>query len=827
MKHFRLPNDLPRTTFWFSLVLVLLMGGYLTHYPLYWEKGLFTEGWLWMLVCNLVALGLHLIKPQLASTLFCGLLFIYLFFGVGLISGLTTCFFLVSAHEVGNASLKLLYRDNRKRASGATESLVVGLVLYVALWSLLVHFSVNRQWLYLGLLAVPLIWRYCSDSDNLFLDYHHKLHHTLAWIKAAPFPMLVICGSLIGWVARFAFFPTVCYDDQALHLRLWTELVQHHRYSFDFSTQTWSVAPFAVDLLHSIISLACMEDARGSLNLALMFLILGQLKEILEVFKLKVADQLLILLLLASTPMLGNLLTSLQTEMFLAFLCIAGSHLLLTSNEEWKNRNIIPVLSVAGLCMATKLPGALLGLCLIAALAVKLQFFEPSSKVRITKNPNWIPFFILFGVICFAAVHSYIFSYWITGNPTFPLYNAIFKSPFFPLINFFDSRWTRGLSFSKYLRVFFETSTSFESLNYVAGFQYLILFPLALLGIGRKQVPRQTLLLLIPVLGFGLTTFYLIHYWRYIFPVLPLACAIMGSLLLPSSKSFLSSLTWGLVIGCICLNFFFFPGISWMFTRPLQTIYTATGKEELTKLIAPEKRIISRLNQDMPGSRVLMPDRPYGATLMGVPLYVNWYSPDRAKHFSSIKDQKDLRFFINDEHPDFVIWNIRDGSTPGQPKWLLREYLSQFGYPIYQVGTYIQYRLSNAEVTYRKTLNLLTDNSNAKNSSSGKPGLKQSPVYRHIILKGAPKQITSISSEGGVFARYQATFKCSESEGSFVIQINWEVGDPYYRLIPCMDKKTTFAESIPIPVSARKADLFIMVQNASSVNVEKLMIEFL
>src|SRR5690606_38852760 len=122
-----------------------------------------------------------------------------------------------------------------------------------------------------------------------------------------PFAWYALLVILLGATARYALFPSIGGDDNALHLRLWTELAWRHYYSFDFKAQVWSVAPFALDLLHAVPSLVAGADARGSLNLALYLLLLRQLWCILAGWGLRPADSLLLLTLFVSTPLTGNL----------------------------------------------------------------------------------------------------------------------------------------------------------------------------------------------------------------------------------------------------------------------------------------------------------------------------------------------------------------------------------------------------------------------------------------------------------------------------------------------------------------------------------------
>jgi hypothetical protein len=251
------------------------------------------------------------------------------------------------------------------------------------------------------------------------------------------------------------------------------------------------------------------------------------------------------------------------------------------------------------------------------------------------------------------------------------------------------------------------------------------------------------------------------------------------------------------VIVCAGLNFFFFPGISWMFRVPLQSLYTELGRNVLTRSLAEEKMITSRLSQDAPGARVLYPNGPFGATLKGTPLYVNWYSPKRASSFSSIKKQEDAASFIRAEKVQFAILNLPDQSRPGEPNWLLREYMSRWGYPEYQVGSCILYRVAGDEVPYREVFK----------------------VNGQIMAVVAPKLLAVVLIKEAMAARYQVSFRCLAPQGAFVVQLKWDVGPPHHRLVPCEAGEVAFSESVPVPAGASQAELFVSVRDVAEAQV--------
>ena len=56
------------------------------------------------------------------------------------------------------------------------------------------------------------------------------------------------------------------------------------------------------------------------------------------------------------------------------------------------------------------------------------------------------------------------------------------------------------------------------------------MLPIAILALLRPGIPGRMRIILAPLLGFGLAMFYATQYWRYLFPVIPLAAVTIGSL---------------------------------------------------------------------------------------------------------------------------------------------------------------------------------------------------------------------------------------------------------------------------------------------------------
>lgn len=671
--------------------LVLLGSRYLWQ-EFAWPSAGRRDDMAWAAGALLTGLALHLVWPRRANAALLAIALGWVGLGVGWNNLAVIGIWIAATWSLGGLLLRAIHSDGDYAVKYPVEAIIVGAATWLAVWGVMLHFKVNYQGVYWGLCLLPFVYLRLLPHGSLRHSMKHRLADFDHWLTSIPIWMWLPGIAIVGWVLRWASLPSVMFDDHALHLRMWTMFEFQHRAEFNPVDQIWSVAPFASDLLHGALSLMAGGDVRGALNLVLALMTLGLTANILRQADVTPRWQWLLLVLLASTPMFGNMLLSLQAELSLAVIALAAVSLLgssvrtpLTTNTN----HFFGVLACAALCVAIKLPGAVLGVMLLAALVINTGVRNLIHQSR----PNvagWLTLLIL----AFAALHSYGVAWHVTRNPTFPLYNAIFQSRFFPLENFHDTTWSTGFSLQSYIRAFFQTSKYFESGNYAAGWQYLVLLPIALLAAFLPGTPRLLRITILPLMGFGLAMFAAVQYWRYLFPVMPLAIAVMGVLFTYKRRS-LRIFAVVLAVACIGLNMRYYRNISGLMQIPAQSAFTAQGREQLVRMFAPVAALTTKVNTIAPGARVLYPfESPTGATLHGQPIYTPWYAPARSLRFQGLLNAQGMADFIAAERPDFVILNQTDIGPTQMPNRLVREYVEVRGRFIEQIGTYRLYYLS-------------------------------------------------------------------------------------------------------------------------------------
>lgn len=772
---------------------------------------------MWCIGVASLSIALWVFSPKRAHILLVITVLLLLIGGVGYTSAAVVILWLSGTTATGILVLKLCFKNNDFVSTSSSEAFIVGVAVWVCFSGLLIHFPVNYPWLYVSLCALPVLTLLFATRHTfrIFIGSQFRIYDR---IDTIPFWQWSIGVAIIGWVMRWTNFPSLAYDDHAVRLRLFSELQNFRQAQFDVEAQIWSVAPFASDLIHATISNMVGSDSRGAVNLALSILLLTALARLLRMVKITSSAKWALIVLMASTPMLGNLLLSTQSELLQAVIALIGFRLALEARDGIFGPHVLGVMACAAMCAAIKLPAAVLGVTLLTCLALRL-WDTRSETLGIGPQMRW-PAFVFLLLLAFVALHSYVLAYIVTGNPVFPLYNGIFKSPYFRPENFSDLTWVHGFTLWNYIRAFFETSAFFESGNYVAGWQYLFILPIGLCTIWTTHDSKLLRFALIPLLGFGLVMFAATQYWRYLFPIMPIAIFVMSPLFAFRHR-YLQMMGWSAVAMCIFLNLAFYKNVSWMMRSPAGAAYTQSGKERYIEIYAPVAALTERINQIATGSRVLYPsEAPYGAKLFGFPLYVNWYSPITNSQFRMLSGRQTVSDFLQKWDVDFVIMKSAD-TMRHSPEDHLRLYMAEFGIVKGQVGPFILYGVREERVPYRTIFDL----DHYKRGTSDLSDLFLPVTNQGVNVTDQPKILSILDPQDANQLRYNIQFKCTSDTGYFVAQINWDVGPPYYRLVRCAAMMTPFSEAIPIPQSATQGLLYVTTRDNSAADVQDLTIE--
>lgn len=115
-------------------------------------------------------------------------------------------------------------------------------------------------------------------------------------------------------------------------------------------------------------------------------------------------------------------------------------------------------------------------------------------------------------------------NYVVSGNPLYPFYNGIFRSPYFPPVNFKHDIWAQPLNLELWNTIFFRGGRLVEGVNWSMGFMLFACLPFGIFV--AKRFWRGSFFVLVFIAG-GMLWYKLTHpYLRYFLTILPLAAVV-------------------------------------------------------------------------------------------------------------------------------------------------------------------------------------------------------------------------------------------------------------------------------------------------------------
>jgi hypothetical protein len=739
---------------------------------------------------------------------------LYLIVGSGAGGVVATSFFFFSAYALGRVFLSPI----AKNGIGFLESVMCGLGLYILLFYFLIKTSFNYQFSYIAILLFPCLIYFFSAGLRV-ADINALVSFKADFIKSlqtVDYSKLFVILFLVAFVGSYCFIPTVNYDESVFRISVWSQLQTIHTHVSDPHSQVWSVVPSSIELIHGIISLVAGSDARAGINLFFICLSTLAVLVLSGVLISDLGDRLLIGCLFLSTPLVVGLTLSLNADFMLGLLLIASCIILNSLSTNVSLTRIVALLMASAIAGTLRSPGLLMA----AGLSVSLLIVMFTNRVFLSnlKKFDWCFFALAFCLIAVVGLYPFVREYHITGNPFFPMFNGYFKSTFFAPENFSDNRWVHGVSLSSYYGLFFNTSSFYESKDYVGGFQYFLLFPLSLSLIWIYK-SRGLLLSLIPLLFYIVPSFLASQYLRYFFAAMPLVSVYFALFLSGNSVS-----SWWIKLarlglwGFILLNFVFILGVNWLFQSSPTSVYTEEQKIKYTDRVIPEQKLNRLVNEVNPKAKVLLDfGRPFGATLAGTPIYNSWYSYTNSNIISQWKSPEDITRSIVSWGLDYAYWDWSHAYSPSETlRNLLGSYLAEFGVPRLSVGSVQALSVAKTPVVYAPVINHEKfeglSGLNVQGSAIINPEGKLAVSVNDVVTQNFSVGVNSLF-------KYSVRLECREAKSQFVAQIYWDTptsGASYYKLLNCEDTKAIdFSEVGLIPQGATEGVLYLSVRTGS------------
>jgi hypothetical protein len=670
----------------FVLLLAISVWGFFSHGLLnqrIWNP-IGQERLVWLSVLYTAWFGgISLLRPRLFALLTLLGMLAYTVAAVGPLAPLATIFFLFSSLVLGS----LLLGGPGEDSLAGLLALLLGVSAYVLLVSVAVHFPVNYVAVYFAAFAIPIV----AKPGLAAALARRSLALVRPWAPAGRGGHIMLGLASFVFVTHWlvALKPETGGDALAMHLAIPASVAAHHSWVFDFRHTVWAVMPMGADWSFTAVFLLGGEHAARLLNFAMLVLVAGMLYLAIRRW-LPAAPALLVIALLASSPVAQLVTGSLMAENFWAALLLAAGLALCRHYELGEPRWFYVAAVLTGVAVSTKFGS-------LAFLAPAALFCTPGFYRRARAGKTGTLRVLLLGFTCFLlfASQPYLTAWWKTGNPVFPFLNTVFRSPHFDAtVLFTDYRFRAWFGWRTLYDMTFLTSKFMEGQNGAWGFHYLLLTPLGLLAV-RRDWPALGHLAALVTLLFPALTFLAQSNLRYLFPALPYLMIVAALLLvrLRSADPPLYTAAFAASLAALLLNIYFLASSAWYHKDFYLNIpFDRAGVERYVQDSAPVRKLVDHLNREHPGEPAAFFESNQIAGLRGRAYTSSWHNEAFARRLRFAASATQCLELMNELGIRNFIAPSKEGRLP-LTQSSIRSFLDEYTEPQLSVGRYYFSRL--------------------------------------------------------------------------------------------------------------------------------------
>jgi hypothetical protein len=408
------------------------------------------------------------------------------------------------------------------------------------------------------------------------------------WLSSLP----LRAAMLLVWLHLLVVgFPEMGHDALAMHLAIPHVIAAEGRWSFDVTRFIWAVMPMNADWLYTAAWFLGGEAAARLFNVVTL-LLTAAIIYVWSRERLGTAAASFAALLWLSLPLSFLESASAFIELPLTFVCAA---MLVVATDAFRHGRLghwLLAAALFGSAVASKLPALLLapGLLLVGAaqyVALRRDSTGPWWRQRSARD-LLLGLALAAAVATFFAAPPYLNAWLRTGNPVFPFFNALFRSPYFETAaSFTNPLFVHPIGWTSFIDLSLRSSRFLESPGDGAlGIALLVLVPLSTLAaLARRDV--HILVLLAVALLFCLLVFREQVYLRYIVPVVPLLCIASAYALAQVRPAPLAAATGAALL---VLNLARLPSAHWPLSSfPLQTLLSEAERDRQLVAMHPEQ----------------------------------------------------------------------------------------------------------------------------------------------------------------------------------------------------------------------------------------------
>lgn len=696
------------------------------------------------------------------------------------------------------------------------NSFLIGAGIYGTIVSLLAHFPVNYPGIYGISLAAPILLGQ-NKLRKWFNEFTHWIDQTQLTLNSSNY-WLNIAISVVALIHVFvAFIPEVGHDALTMHLVIPSHLLERHQWGFDVNTYVWAVMPTLGDWIFSIAYMLGGETAPRLTNVFFIFVLSWLVRDLVlwaggTLFGARWA-----VLIFLSSPLTFTESNSLFIESIWASFAIAGTLAILKACTDVDDKNYHFTLA-----------GALLG-CALATKAVTLTLLPVLLLILFWQYKTWLKVsrtkMLMFGLGFFLILGCipYITAWWITGNPLFPYFNETFHSPLWPIANFEDTRWSKGLPWDFIYRVTFETGKYLESTPGAAGFQWLLVFLPTLTILISAWHKRGIVLVVFAVLSITLC-FQSIAYLRYIYPAYAVLAAAMGiGMTIISKISILQSkFIYGTGAMAVALNILFLSAGPFVYRDfPIKSIMSEAHKEAYLAQRLPIRNAVKLVNAlNLHRTPVAVFGDPQIAGLTADALSAHWYNHTWLDAFMAVKTTQDVVNLLLKNHVIFII-----ADSPSQDMKVQRELLDRVTIKVAQIGSISILKL-NGEFLFKKEL-LVNPDFTAVNGWVLNGEALFNVNSQTVIVSATSPAMQSVAVSPGQRYKNTVIARCYKANAQGRVQVMWQDANGYsispdIQLFMCAADWQEISMEVVAPANAAKAIVYVTGHTATPLEFKSV-----
>jgi hypothetical protein len=617
-----------------------------------------------------------------------------------------------------------------------------------------------------------------------------------------------------GYQERIAFFlflvgltlhiivatkPEIAHDGMAYRLWMPTTISAMHIWPYDVSNGVNVFTPNGAETMFSIGYMLGGEIAARFLNLVPLLVVLALLCG--AVFAGSRSEKVMFLAVFLSTPLLGletgNLFGELYWMLYLFSSLLVAVHERLTFETRWL---LVSILVAAAL--VTKV----LTVFILPVLFLVLIWQWGFQRQRV-QFASWLILVSLVPLACF----PYITSYYYTGNPVFPFFNDVFKSPYFWSEAAFTNEIYSG-SFDWFRLLYnlnFDAGKYLEATPGAFGFQWLLIVPLLLTS--RKNLAASSIIFGCFAAALFMGVFSNQAYLRYIIPVLPIIVLLVSIATSDWSWRVLKGFFFVLMVAVSSLNFFYFASSGWSHRELF-----AFDFYEYKRQHAPEKLFADYLSVKEPRASVLMIGRFYGAGYTGIVRGDNWYFHDTANQTRGLEFE--LLEFLESKGHKYVVTSRTELSQRTALKVQIERDLDVE----WSIGDHVLYVLPERSRFQTELL----QNADLKDQIAPWLGVNFQFESGNVAVEGSGLLYQSVKLNSDRVHKLTYTVSCSTNT-DLRLQVNWHDIDNKFlatsiKVQSCLGERLSYGQEVEPPGGAFSGVIYAQSHDDNPVRFHRI-----